>query len=132
MKKQIIISDFVNELIDEEWSTIAEEIEVQYEGEDRLSAKGEVDELGGVSLNIPNCSVRIYYSDNKITLDEVQEKHIRQLFGDLDVFGENYGYSEWTIMGFNLESLTVGGHNLIKELENNMDRYANIVIEYEN
>lgn len=112
--------------------TLAEIINEEYKSDEILpSTLGECDDyMGGVSLFIPNCSLRFYHSKKKLKLEEVQEKYLKQLFGDIDIFGENYGYSEYTILGLDVEQLVIGGHNLEEILSNYIGEYTHIIIEY--
>lgn len=114
-------------------NTLAEIIEYNCREEEiELSPCGELDEeMGGVSLYIPNCSLSYYISNKEISLEEIQEKHLRKLFGAIDVYGENYGYSAWTIMGFNVDTLTIGNHNLNQILRSYIGKYIHILIDYE-
>jgi hypothetical protein len=98
----------------------------QYEG----ITREDVGDLGGLSLYIPECELRFYTSDTKLSLEQVQEEHLKKLFGAIDVYGENYGYSEWTITGFNVEKLTIGNHDLNEILKDYLDKYIHIIIKY--
>ena len=71
---------------------------------------------GGVSVYLDKARVSFYISDKEINLEEVQDKFTMQLLGALDIYGENYGYSEFTILGFDLENFTIGNHNLFEIL----------------
>lgn len=116
----------------EHWSgdTIAELINEQCEYTS-FSTKGDNDDdLGGISLYIPECELRFYTSDTKLPLEKVQEEHLKKLFGAIDVYGENYGYSEYTILGFNVEKLTIGNHDLNEILRDYLDKYIHIIIKY--
>ncbi len=112
--------------------SLAETIESLYTSDDcQPSTIGECDdEMGGVSLYIPNCMLKYYISDNEISLENVEEKSLAQLCGGIDIFGENYGYSAWTIMGFDVEKLMIGEHDLENILSEQRGKYINMVIEY--
>lgn len=112
--------------------TLAEIIDRKYIVEEQqLSSMGEPDEeMGGVSLYIPNCSLQFYTSDNEIGLQEVEERYLIQLYGGIDIFGENFGYSMYTILGFDVENLTIGGHDLQEILSNYQGKYINMIIKY--
>ena len=145
MKKKILISGYVN--LDEDdniivskdkeclWyeDTLANEIydRIENHNELELSIDGEPDEeMGGLSYYVPNCEIYFYISDNPISLDEVSERYTRQLLGGLNVFGENYGYSAWTIMGFDVSRFMIGNHDLNSILSGYKGKYINFVIEY--
>ncbi len=102
----------------------------EYDGID-LSTMGEVDdEMGGLSYYIPNCNISFYISDNEISLNSVSERYTMQLLGGLDVFGENYGYSQWTILGLDLMKFTIGNHDLTEILTGYEGKYINFIMEY--
>lgn len=100
--------------------------------ETQLSHNGAYDEeMGGESLYIPNCNLSFYISDNKISLEEVEKRQLTQLIGGIDIYGENYGYSMWTIEGFEVQELSIGGHDLDSTLRTYKDKYIHILIEYD-
>lgn len=86
-------------------------------------------ELGGTYLSIPNCVVRIFYSDKEVSLAEAEEGFIRQLYGGTYAEALNYGYSEWTILGCDLEKLTVGGHDILREIRSHDQKYIHFCLE---
>lgn len=90
----------------------------------------DFDEIGGVSIYLEKASVSFYISDNKISLEEVRNRYTMQLLGALDVYGEYYGYSIYTILGFDLQNFTIGNHNLTKILSQYKGKYLNFVLEY--
>jgi hypothetical protein len=77
---------------------------------------------------IRNCKITIYTSPNECTLEEAMSGHIKQMLGQLILVGQAYGYSEYTIEGFNVNEARIGGHNLDEELKQ-MSGYAHIIIE---
>lgn len=89
----------------------------------------EDDYTSVASIYIPKVAIRMYFSDNQISLDEVTEKVILNTLGALDIYTEWYGYSEWTIMGYSVENFTVGNHNLEEILESYEGKYVHIVME---
>lgn len=145
MKKKILISGYVN--LDEDdniivskdkeclWyeDTLANEIyeKIENHNELELSIDGEPDyELGGISYYVPNCEIYFYISNNPISLEEVLERYTIQLLGGLNVFGENYGYSEYTIMGLDISRFMIGNHDLNTILSGYKGKYINFVMEY--
>ena len=97
---------------------------------DNYEEDDDYGDLGGISLFIPKCKISFYISDNEISLDEVSERYTMQLLGGLDIYGENYGYSEWTIMGFSTHNFTIGNHDLNEILKSYNGKYINFVMEY--
>lgn len=146
MKNKILIKGFVGLDYDENIvisrdndnfnyeTPLADEIHdkiIENDEELELSVDGEPDEeMGGVSYYIPNCEIYFYISDNPISLEEVSEKYTIQLIGGLNVFGENYGYSAWTIMGYDVSRFTIGNHDLTQILKGYVGKYINFVMEY--
>ena len=78
---------------------------------------------------IPNCSIRIYESNEKCSLRKCKNGFLTQMFGELEATGQEYGYSEYTIEGFNVNSLILGGHNIQNIINNKKDKYIHILIE---
>ena len=74
------------------------------------------DHLGEKISFIPDCSIKIWYTDERCTFDEAQEALCNKLDGCMTVRAAYLGYSEWTITGLNLEEFTIGGHDLVKEI----------------
>jgi hypothetical protein len=81
------------------------------------------------SLYLPKVSLQAYFSNKKTSLEEVIEKNILNTIGDLDIYTEWYGYSEWTIEGYDVVNFTIGNHNLEEILSSYNGKYAHIVLE---
>lgn len=89
----------------------------------------DFDEQSTDTMN--NIFLRFYYSDEKTTLEKAIEGHLKKMFGTLEATGEDYGYSEYTVEGFNISSLTLGGHdigNILKNLDKKR-QYVHILID---
>jgi hypothetical protein len=108
--------------------SIAMKIAYHFDGEDSKH-QPEDDGQTVASLYIPNVFVRVYLSDNDIPLEEAMEKQVLNTMGALDVYGEWYGYSEWTIMGYDVHNFTIGNHDLEQILSNYNGKYVHIVVE---
>lgn len=80
--------------------------------------------LGKDITYIPDCCMSIWYTDKKCTFDEAQEALCNYLDGYMTVEVAYLGYSEWTIIGLNLEEFRIGGHNLKRELEDHIGEYC--------
>lgn len=84
---------------------------------------------GGYDIVIPNCNLRIYATNDRSTLDEAQT----YLLGVFDGLTESdiyyWGYSEYTIVGLAVHSLTIGGHDLKEELKQYIGKYVHFVLE---
>lgn len=86
------------------------------------------------SLFIPRISIRAYFSDEKCSLEDAEMNQILLSIGALDIFQEWYGYSEWTIMGYDVENFKLisedgGEHDLEKIFKSYIGKYVHIVID---
>ena len=54
-----------------------------------------------------------------------------ELCGAFDMETSLTGYSEWTITGYDVDTCTLGGHNLMDILHNHSGEYVNIVVKAE-
>ena len=78
---------------------------------------------------IPNIFLRIYSCDNKCSLENCIEKNIKQMFGELEATGQEYGYSEYTVEGFIVNSLKLGGHDLANIIKGFKNKYLHILVD---
>lgn len=127
----VVVSDNKEKFLYE--APLADVIYVNIENNNELplSIDGEPDdEMGGLSYYVPNCNISFYISEEKLSLDEVSERYTMQLLGGLDVFGENYGYSAWTITGYDVDRFMIGNHDLAQILSSYQGKYINFVMEY--
>ena len=100
--------------------------------------------LGGKRAIIDDCNMRMYFTNKECELDEAEiallaklevegylDEHEakEELCGDFDLMTRLTGYSEWTITGYDVESCTLGGHNLLNILGSHIGEYVNIVVE---
>lgn len=80
--------------------------------------------------HIHGVQLRLYYSSHKCTLDEAMEGFVKELYGLATFTGEAYGYSEYTIEGFYIHSMRMGGHD-IREIIKSLDgQYVHFVMEF--
>ena len=84
--------------------------------------------LGNVITVIPNCSMYAYFTDEECTLDEAKESLIDEVYGTCLCTAHYTGYSEWTIIGLKVDSLTLGGHDLVKEFKSHKGEYVHLLI----
>lgn len=95
----------------------------------------EVDEYGlgyYVCTSEDNIQLRYYISDNEITSkEEIEEKYLEKILGNIDIALENVGYSEYTITGYDLVNFKLGGHDLEKIFKNYLGKYACIIVNKE-
>ena len=95
----------------------------------------EVDEYGlgyRICTSEDNIQLRYYISDNEITSkEEIEEKYLEKILGNIDIALENVGYSEYTITGYDLVNFRLGGHDLEKIFKNYLGKYACIIVNKE-
>lgn len=100
--------------------------------------------LGGKKAIIDDCNIRMYFTDRECDLDEAEMALLikldgagffddldskKELEGEFNLLTMLTGYSEYTITGCNVETCTLGGHNLLDILGSHIGEYVNIVIE---
>lgn len=105
------------------YSSIATEIM------DYFNYKEVDEELGKKSTTIKNANLRCWFSDTECTLEEAQMNFESYMaIGNLLTQGHYVGYSEWTITGFEVENLIIGGHDLEKELKDHTGQYIHFIL----
>lgn len=88
--------------------------------------------LGGHAAIIPKCNIVMYFSKKEMSFEDAQINFLNTMFsgsGDFELKIDNIGYSEWTIIGYDLEKMHLGGHNLNDILLSHLGEYVNIRIE---
>lgn len=85
-----------------------------------------------ISTLVENVSIQVHVSDKEITLDDANYNNILMSIGELDICETWYGYSEYTIEGYDIESFRLigndGGHDLNKILLNYVGKYLNMIV----
>ena len=85
--------------------------------------------LGRKITTIENANLRCWFSDNVCTLEEAQMNFESYMVtGNLLTQGHYIGYSEWTIEGFNIDDLIIGGHDLETELKEHIGQYIHFIL----
>ena len=85
--------------------------------------------LGTKKTFIPNANLKCWFSDTRCTLEEAMMDFESYLAtGDLLTKGHYTGYSEWTITGFEVDCLTIGGHDLRQELKQHDGQYMHMIL----
>lgn len=85
--------------------------------------------LSQLLTTVPNCSIRIYYTDAECSLEEA-ESLVADIFeGGLVSTIALEGYSEYTITGYRCEDFVIGGHDLNAELKDHIGQYCWFIIE---
>lgn len=85
--------------------------------------------LGEKITTIPNANLRCWFSDEKCTVEEAQMNFDSyMLTGNLLTQGYYTGYSEWTITGFYIDKLVIGGHDLKEEFGGHVGQYMHLIL----
>ena len=97
----------------------------------------KIDLVGGfkeATEGFPNMEIQVgyYLSDNVCTKEEILEGFLKKLFGSVDAsYEENgYAYSSWTTGTDYDTNLTIGGHDLFRELNNEEGRFILIELNF--
>lgn len=131
----MIISGYIDKNYDG-WATINEnafaDFMYEFSEDNHIGLAFETDnDLGGKRTIIPNCNISMYFSNEPMEFEKAQEKFLKNYFSGEGIYEmeANYvGYSEWTIIGFELDKCQLGGHNLNDILLSNIGKYVNIVV----
>lgn len=93
----------------------------------------EDDRTIAINTMVDNVFIQIHVSDKEITLEEANNNFILMSLGQLDIYETWYGYSEWTIMGYDLQSFRLvgndGEHDLNDIFLNYVGKYLILVVE---
>jgi hypothetical protein len=83
------------------------------------------------SSEVCNVFLRIYFSDNKCSLEDAMNGHLKRMLGTLRADGQEYGYSEYTVEGFTVEdgSVKIGSHDVQKIIDRSAGKYVHILID---
>lgn len=84
--------------------------------------------------SFPNMGIQVgyYLSDNVCTKEEILEGFLKKLFGSIDASYETngYAYSSCTTGTDYDTNLTIGGHDLFRELNNEEGRFILIELNF--
>lgn len=113
----------------EGWKITSENFSDHYSLQNYLGFNtGYIEDKEPLTEIIPNVRVQIYKCPCECLLEEAQEFIISKYFGDCSIESQDYGYSEYTICGFDVYEFKIGKHNLLEILKN-MDGYKIVTIE---
>ena len=108
-------------------------IELGISTNDSLCYNEEDDYTIAINTMVDNVFIQIHVSDKEITLEEANNNFILMSLGQLDIYETWYGYSEWTIMGYDLQSFRLvgndGEHDLNDIFLNYVGKYLILVVE---
>lgn len=90
-----------------------------------------------VSMFLNKVFFRVYFSNTECTLEEAETYQVMYSLGavgELDMLQDWYGYSEWTVLGydicnFELRDVNGNGHDLAQIFYNYRNKYAHILID---
>ena len=120
---EIPIHEILNDKIDE----------LDITSNNSLCYNEEDDRKISINKMINNVFMQIHVSDKEITLEEANNNFILMSLGQLDIYETWYGYSEWTIMGYDLQSFKLvgndGEHDLNDIFLNYVGKYLILVVE---
>ena len=120
---EIPIHEILNDNIDE----------LDISSNNSLCYNEEDDRKIAIHKMINNVFMQIHVSDKEITLEEANNNFILMSLGQLDIYETWYGYSEWTIMGYDLQSFRLvgndGEHDLNDIFLNYVGKYLILVVE---
>ena len=119
------------ELILQGWITYDEDENVRLSGKRGLTGES-ISELIMEYFNyeyIDDAHLQCWFSDEQCTLEEAQKNfESYMLTGALITHGYYVGYSEWTITGFIVSGLKIGGHDLVQELKDHEGQYIHFIL----
>lgn len=85
--------------------------------------------LGEEIISLPKVNLRIYATDKESSIDEAMISVLDALEGSMECEASYYGYSEYTIMGLDVEKFCIGGHDLWEELKSYRGKYIHFVLD---
>lgn len=80
-------------------------------------------------VETPNIFFRFYETNKECSLEEAIEGFLHKQFGKLQLTGELYGYSEFTIEGCAIKDARIGGHDLDALIKSKRGKYLHILID---
>lgn len=84
---------------------------------------------GEITIEIPNIFFRFYETNKECSLEKAVEGFLHKQFGKLQLMGELYGYSEFTIEGCSIKDAKIGGHDLDALIKSKRGKYLHILID---
>lgn len=82
------------------------------------------------SATIPNCFIRLYDCEKECSLEGALKGHLQTMFGNAELTGQEYGYSEYTIEGFTVNTFKIGeAHDLKEIMKSKEGRYIHLLID---
>lgn len=117
------------------YESLVDRISYDLKEYDTFGEASEEDIECGLSYKsiIENVSIRIYVSDEKISYEKAIENQILSSMGLLTMVESWVGYSEYTIMGYAVDTFELvgngGTHDLTEILKSYIGKYVWFVVE---
>lgn len=117
--------------IEKAWTDSWETIKLVQEDGYKIDLVGRFREA---TESFPKMEIQVgyYLSDKVCTKDEILEGFLKKLFGNVDASYEanGFAYSSWTSGTDYDTNLTIGGHDLFRELANEEGRFILIELNF--
>lgn len=78
---------------------------------------------------VPKVLVKIYRCPKECSLEEAKGALIDKYFGAMNISTQDYGYSEYTVEGFDVLECKIGEHDLNDLLQDEQNRFTILTIE---
>lgn len=95
-----------------------------------LDIASEEDYEAGITKKVTakDVQMQLFASDTREKLDVIKEKVILDSMGLLEFEEHWFGYSEWTIEGYNIDTLELGGHDILNIISGLRGKFIYLVI----
>lgn len=98
-------------------------------GSEDLSTEDDYESGVSGKYEVENIKLQLFAATERMKLDQIKENVLLDSMGLLE-FQENwYGYSTWTIEGFNTQTFTLGGHDVLEILRQHEGKFIYLVID---
>lgn len=98
-------------------------------GAEDLKADDDYEEGISGRYQVDSVQVQLFSSDKRTKLDDIRENVVLNAMGLLDFEERWYGYSSWTIEGFNTQTFQLGGHDMLEILKAYEGKWVYLVID---
>lgn len=110
---------------------LAERIQQRVRSRDDVKSFSDYKRRIGRDINIiDNCSIRLYFTDKECTLEDADLMVATQLDGKYFSDKDLIGYSEYTILGYEINKCEIGGHRLLDIIREHIGEYLIFVMEW--
>lgn len=110
---------------------LVDRIQERIEKRDGVKSYSDYKKHLGRDINIiDNCSIRLYFIDKECTLEDADLMVATQLDGKYFSDKDLTGYSEFTILGYEINKCEIGGHKLLDIIREHIGEYMIFVMEW--